>query len=521
MAAYQSSSSSQYTTAPAAASSSNNASALFDEEDDDNNDDDDDNNAMAAAIARSIESALPALTPAAEADIKKKKQAHSKLQQDEESPPASSPPHRSPTLSTATLDSLTKAIKSNPSSSSTASMNTTSMSSDTHDREMMILQIKARILEMEIEKLRLEKGEEQKVKLKKEKQKHVSYANDSDANNDDSDTESPNNASTPQIPIKEERKEKQKMHRVKQEIKQETSTRSSQSKDEDSESEAREEEEEEDLEEEEKVKIKERKDKDVHEEIDEEDELKDTYQSYNRWLRVRHKLFPLKHHHRLYNNRHTLLGDQGRTLEYMRFGMITKFPSSLYPSIYQRFYRQTMIHEKLMKDDGKTRRAVGQSALTVPSFYYDRRDMRKKTTHREDDDLPSHAYSLGNIEEELRVTPPSIAGVAPTTMQEVVTRAIQQFKSLQYVKSQSKDRVSRGPNTVGKLGGSENDSNSDSDSDIEENTTTSSETMPPLEAVSTSLLYSNPQAAQETIKRIEMQRKRRCSPQRSSYHYYL
>ena len=482
-----SSSSPQYTTAPAAASSSNNASALFDEEDDDNDDDDEDNDAMATAIARSLDSALPSLTPASEADNKKKKQTNSKLQEDEESPPPSSPPRRSPTLSTAVLDSLTKAIKSNPPSSSSVSI-----SSETSDREMMLMHLKAKILEMELEKMRFKEREEQRVKVKKEKQKHVSYANDSDADDDSSHTDTDDNTSPLHIPIKKEKV------KVKQEIKQEASTHSSRGKDEDNESEA---------EEEEKVKIKERKDKDVNEEIDEEDERNDPYQSYNRWLRVRHKLYPLKKHQRMYNNRYTLLGEQGRLLEYFRFGMVAKFPASLYPSLFHRFYKQKMIEAQLMKDDSKTRNAVSQSSLTVPPFYYDKRDIRTKMIHREDDDLPSHAYSLGSIEEELKVTPPPIAGVAPTTMQEVVTRAINQLKSLQYVKSQSKDRVSRGANTVEKLGGSENDSSSDSDSDIEGRTTSSSETMPPLEAVSTSLLYSNPQAAQETIKRIEMQRK--------------
>ena len=129
-------------------------------------------------------------------------------------------------------------------------------------------------------------------------------------------------------------------------------------------------------EEENSERFRERHDESIIQQIqqeEEEDEENNPYVSYNAWLKRREEMYPYRENNKCYRNRYTLLNENGRILEYYRFGMMVGFPVSLYLSQFNRYYKRQM-YEAGLDNTASSVRGVDSRSLTVPLFFYDTRD---------------------------------------------------------------------------------------------------------------------------------------------------
>ena len=248
----------------------------------------------------------------------------------------------------------------------------------------------------------------------------------------------------------------------------------------------------------------EEQDEDVNEEVFDEDEKHHPYLSYNRWLRVREKLYPYTRNMKLYRNRYTLLSYNGRQLEYFRFGLMTKFPIELYPSVCQRWYRR-LLHENNIERDNNNSRSVSRKAILIPPFYMDDNENRIRTTSIYQNDIPSHSVSLGKINTVLKTTPPSTQGQILTTVEQVINLYIKQRKFAIEATSDTYGAVAR-DEAASSSANSGNDSENDNEEDEVRETYPHLPTMERDEreaSVTASLWYSNPQLAEKMSKERE------------------
>lgn len=176
-------------------------------------------------------------------------------------------------------------------------------------------------------------------------------------------------------------------------------------------------------------------DSDVVEVIDlppsSDDDGDDPFKSYNAFLEKRERIFPYAQHPRAYKHRHTLLNEDGRYMEYFRFGFFTRFPAVLYPSAFQRY--ETQVQAELgCQTERRLWRRMELTTLfrQVPTFYFHTKDkerMKEMTaTFRQTHDVPAPSNILGGLPEELQHDPVIADPHHPTTVKDVVKRAISQ-----------------------------------------------------------------------------------------------
>ena len=246
----------------------------------------------------------------------------------------------------------------------------------------------------------------------------------------------------------------------------------------------------------------EKHDADLNEEVFDEEDDNHPYNSYNRWLRVREKLYPYTSNIKLYRSRYTLLSYNGRMLEYFRFGLMTRFPIKLYPSVCQRWYKR-LLHERNIEKDDTHSRPVSRNAILIPQFYYDDNENRIRTTNIHQNDIPPHSLSLGKINMVLKTTPPSTQGQIVTTVEQVIELYIRQRKTLAELTSDTYGAVSR---EEAASSTSYRRSSDDNESDEEDEVQEVYGELPQLEDanasnnVSASLWYQNPQLAEKMSK---------------------
>jgi hypothetical protein len=147
------------------------------------------------------------------------------------------------------------------------------------------------------------------------------------------------------------------------------------------------------------------------------------YSSYVEWLVKREKLYPYKDekHKKKYANRCTLLSHNGRVNEYYRFGLRVDFDRRLYPSGYTRWYTRYM---DTMQKGTSDLRSTDIRTLTVPSFYYDDREVRLRTRSNDDCDLSPYAVTLSMLPSELQDNPSTQSAyyMSPPSLKAVVDR---------------------------------------------------------------------------------------------------
>jgi hypothetical protein len=137
------------------------------------------------------------------------------------------------------------------------------------------------------------------------------------------------------------------------------------------------------------------------------------YESYNAWLAQREKAFPFKKMKmRYYLPRYTLMSFNGRMCEYVRFGIVTGFPSVLYPSRCRKWWDWMLVKHRVVEHT--TEQRVATKALIIPPFMYHASDVIVPQ-HGDSPDLPPNPRSLRFLPEELRIEPP-IAGTVPTRL---------------------------------------------------------------------------------------------------------